>query len=124
MTVTEILFVLLALQFKHCLGDFIFQTKFMVENKGKYGHLGGLYHSGIHAILSLLVLSIAFGFSKNILMLCALEFVVHYHIDWGKYKITSKSNWTSKDSQFWWAVGIDQFLHQLTYIIMLLIVLK
>ena len=124
MTLMEILFLLLALQFKHLLGDFIFQTKSMVTNKGSYGHVGGLIHSGLHAFLSFIVFSVAFGVSLKILLLCILEFVIHYHLDWGKNKITSKANWTPEDNQFWWAIGIDQFLHHLTYIALILAALK
>jgi hypothetical protein len=44
------------------------------------------------------------------------EFVLHYHIDWAKQQIMARTGWQSVDSEFWWGIGADQFLHYLTYL--------
>jgi len=45
-----------------------------------------------------------------------LDGVVHYHIDWGKAKLTSKTQLNPVDSEFWWLMGLDQYLHQCCYL--------
>jgi hypothetical protein len=42
------LLILTLLFIKHFLADFVWQTDTMVIEKGKYGYLGGLQHSGLH----------------------------------------------------------------------------
>lgn len=101
---------------KHFLADFIFQTKFQYENKGNYGKLGGIVHSGIHAVLTF---SIAFYFTYEIqtaLTVAAIDFLIHYHIDYFKVKLNKKLNLVPTQDMFWWLLGFDQMLHMLTYV--------
>ena len=44
------------------------------------------------------------------------EFAVHYHIDWLKEQVTHRNGWTAHDRGFWFALGTDQFVHGLTYL--------
>ncbi len=44
------------------------------------------------------------------------EFAVHYHIDWLKEQLTHRNGWTAHDRGFWYALGTDQFVHGLTYL--------
>lgn len=92
------------------------QPRFMWANKGTYGHPGGILHSGLHGIATMFVmlwiapiqLSVAFG---------AIDAVAHYHIDWAKMNINKKLGWTATThEEFWWLVGIDQWLHMMTYV--------
>jgi hypothetical protein len=49
------------------------------------------------------------------------EFILHYFIDYGKMNITKFKQWdANKNPEFWYLLGFDQFLHQLTYIAMVL----
>ena len=43
------------------------------------------------------------------------EFVVHYHIDWGKERVVRHFDWR-EGARFWNAIGFDQLLHGLTYL--------
>ena len=43
------------------------------------------------------------------------EFVIHYHIDWGKERIVRRFGWR-EGARFWNAMGFDQLLHGLTYL--------
>ena len=45
------------------------------------------------------------------------EFAVHYHIDWTKEHVTKGNGLTPQTAGFWHALGIDQLLHGLTYLI-------
>lgn len=112
--VHAILLVFTILQFKHFLADFIFQTDRMIVEKGIYGARYGLYHSGIQALGTIL----AFAWIHPLLgIICAvLDFLSHYHIDWIKANINNKRNYSAKDRGFWIWLGLDQLLHQLTYL--------
>lgn len=109
--------LLFALFLKHFIVDFILQTKFQWSNKGIYGHAGGLLHAGLHLLSTLLILYNIFRIDAHFALLLALfDGFVHYHIDWIKVNICQKYNWTANNSEyFWWLLGLDQFLHGLTY---------
>ena len=111
-----LLWTLLAFQIKHFLGDFVLQTKFQVENKGFYGRLGGVTHAGTHALLSVPVLLILTRAPVLIIGVAAAEFLVHYHIDWVKARTDRVMGWSDHTSVYWVAFGVDQLLHQLTYL--------
>lgn len=102
---------------KHMLGDFFLQTPYQFENKGTYGHPGGLLHAGIHASLTAPVFWILAA-SSGVMAIAILagEFVTHYHIDWLKEQIVKKYAFKVGHSWFWRILGIDQLLHGLTYV--------
>lgn len=114
-----LLAIALGLQGKHLIADFLLQTRYMLAGKGRYGHPGGLMHAGLHAALSLLLLLLAGVPLRWALLIAALEFAVHYHLDWSKDRWITKSAATPGDARFWRALGVDQFLHQLTYLAMI-----
>ena len=42
---------------------------------------------------------------------------IHYHIDWAKMNLNARMGWgANTHEQFWWLLGLDQYLHALTYI--------
>lgn len=109
------------LQVKHLVCDFFLQTANQIENKGTYGHPGGLIHAGIHMLGTIPVFLIyPVGIGPAVAILVA-EFGAHYHIDWLKNVIGAHYGWTTKDAVYWWAFGVDQFLHQITYVVMVLV---
>ncbi len=107
---------LLAFQIKHFLGDFVLQTAWQVRTKGIYGHVGGLVHSGIHilgTIPILIYLDVSAGAAAIILI---GEFAVHYHMDWLKANIDRVYQWGTQSQRYWILFGVDQLVHQLTYL--------
>ncbi|GAB5510851.1 MAG: hypothetical protein Rhims3KO_22520 [Hyphomicrobiales bacterium] len=116
--IIPILAVLIGLQAKHFLFDFVFQSDWQVRNKGLYGHPGGLVHSGMHALGTLVVMGLAtlFGTITMVaaLALAAADFLIHYHIDWVKSKLSQRLQLTPDRQGFWIALGADQAAHQLT----------
>lgn len=111
----ETLILVLALFAKHFIIDFPLQNKYQWSNKGTYGHPGGLLHSALHGFGTMLV----FNFVAPVaaLYLGLMDFVLHYHIDWAKMNLNSKMGWgPTTHEMFWWLLGLDQFLHALTYI--------
>ncbi len=116
---SPLLAVLLALalfQIKHFLCDFVFQTQNQVRAKAIYGHLGGLGHAGLHAVLSVPALLVLTRSLPAIAAVMFVEFVVHYHVDWAKARLDSSQGWTIEDARYWIAFGTDQFIHQMTYL--------
>jgi hypothetical protein len=105
---------------KHAIADFGLQADPIFRQKGRYGAAGGLLHALIHVALTAPVFLMFPGGSAALAAgLLGAEFVVHYHLDWGKEQVVHYYGWTSKDPQFWWAFGVDQLLHGLTYVAIL-----
>jgi uncharacterized protein DUF3307 len=114
--VQTVLTVLLVLEIKHFIFDYPLQTAYQLKNKVKYGHLGGVLHAALHALGTsaiFLVVRPSLGIGIAIL---AGEFLVHYHLDWAKGQLTMRSGLTVQDGPYWWMIGVDQLLHQLTYL--------
>lgn len=101
---------------KHMIGDFMLQTSYQVSHKMRYGHPGGLLHAGIHTVLTLPVYLILPADRDMMLAISSFEFVTHYHVDYLKERLVQQNNWSIADAPFWWAMGTDQLLHNLTYL--------
>ena len=119
MTPNLLLLLLLLLQTKHLLADWVWQTNWMFLNKGTWGHPGGIAHAGLHGLLTLPVLVFAGLGLWATLLVAAVEAISHYHIDWFKARHSSRMKQSPSDKLFWVWMGVDQFAHQLTYIAIL-----
>lgn len=114
--------LLTALTVKHFVFDFLYQPPYQWQNKGTYGHWGGLVHSGQHAVASFLIL-LFFTASPVAAVLAILEFFIHYHMDWFKMNYNKRKGWTATThNEFWVLMGFDQLVHSLTYILMVALV--
>jgi hypothetical protein len=124
----SVILLLLALQIKHLILDWLWQPPFEYKNKGKYGHLGGISHaskSGLGTVLCFYIVIGRLTFVTNIhlieffIAVGLIEGLIHYHIDYCKIQINNRFGWTPTTSDnFWRLTGVDQFLHQLTYILL------
>ena len=113
MNTTLILIALLSS--KHFVVDFPLQNRFQWSNKGTYGHPGGLLHASLHALGTML----CFWWYAPLacIWLGLADGLLHYHIDWAKMNLNSKMGWSpNTHEQFWWLLGLDQFLHAITYV--------
>jgi len=124
MTVTTLLILLLLFQVKHLLADFIWQTGWMVRNKGSYGHPGGMAHAGLHGLLTVAVLIWTPMATVSVLAVVAAEIVLHYHIDWTKDQLLTRWEQNPQQKGYWALTGLDQFAHQLTYVAILWLALS
>lgn len=112
--------LLVLLQAKHVVADFVLQGRYILENRHIWGHPGGLLHVAIHAAGSLVAL-VAVGTPATLLaVLLISEAIVHYHIDWAKDGLGRRIGATPDRRSFWVLTGTDQALHQLTYLGMVL----
>lgn len=100
---------------KHFIIDFIWQPAYEYLNKGKYGHFGGIQHSFKQAFATFLILT-SFTDSTTAIILSIVEFMLHYHIDWAKVNLSGRYNLDAKTTKFWWLLGLDQYLHYLSYL--------
>lgn len=111
------LLFLIMLLLKHLLCDWLMQSDYEIRNKGTYLHPGGINHAFKHMVGTMAVthyfapeFTFFFGF---------LDGLIHYHIDWGKQNLTKFFKLTPENKGFWFLIGLDQFLHQLTYILLI-----
>lgn len=113
--ITTAVFLLVLLQLKHWYIDFVNQTDEEVASKGIYGDEAGIGHSAKHGVGTLLAVLAVTGipYLPYAAVLAFVDFVLHYHIDW------IKMNYGNRDirtKDFWNHLGLDQMLHQFTYI--------
>ncbi|SFM58463.1 Protein of unknown function [Shimia aestuarii] len=113
-----ILLLFAALQIKHLVADFFLQNSKMIMGREKYWHVGRAQHAGIHVLMTAVIFAL-FGTDLTLILWIVLaEFVVHFHIDWAKARYSTSRALTPDQPMYWYAMGTDQALHQLTYIAM------
>jgi hypothetical protein len=112
---TSTVFILLALfGIKHFIADFVLQFPYMTREKGIYLAEGGIHHAWVHSVLTFVILLFFCHSVHDMVTLSAIDFLLHYHIDWAKQKL-NKTN-TPQDRVFWLWLGLDQAMHYLTYV--------
>ena len=117
--VLSILILLSLLQVKHMFADYFLQTPKMLEGRGTYLHMGRAQHALVHAVGSLICFVVLGTPLWFVLVIIAAEWIIHFHIDWGKAVYTANKGHGPTDAGFWRAAGFDQFLHQMTYVAMI-----
>lgn len=111
------------LMFKHFIGDFILQTKNQALHKHILWHPLGILHSLIHAVLTIFVLW-SFTNPELVLIYAFLDGLTHYAIDFFKMNINYMYNLKPDNQLFWALVGLDQFMHYLTYFVITVMVVS
>lgn len=122
MSPIELIALLFLLQLKHLLIDWCWQPEYEWKNKGTYGHPGGIRHALKNALGTGLCFGIFFPPLYILPMVITLDGLLHYHIDWAKMNINARYNLGPLTSEnFWRLIGLDQFLHQITYLGLILL---
>lgn len=113
----EFVFLLIVVfQVKHFLGDYVFQTNWMVAGKTR-ADTGFVFpltvHVLCHALLTLIIVSSVNG---ALWYLALFDFAVHFLMDRIKSgpRYLGRFNDPAKSS-FWICLGIDQMVHHLTH---------
>jgi len=104
---------LILLMTGHTLADYFLQDSDMIRDKREYGLNTAVFHSGIHAAFTFIVLTF-FVNSWFAIFLAIGNGLVHYHIDWAKAQIDYKYSLDPDSQGFWMLHGTDQFAHFLT----------
>ncbi len=100
---------------KHYAADFLLQTTWMARGKerspGWFAPLAAhvLCHAGFTLVIALLV-------APRLWWLALVDMVLHATIDRGKTLIARRGGWDAQRAEFWWLIGFDQLLHQITNI--------
>lgn len=119
----EILVLIVLLFTKHFVVDFPLQPKYMWSNKGTYGHPGGIAHAWLHGLGTWAC--IAWYAPMAAIYLGFIDMFIHYHVDWAKMNLNKKLGYgPNTHEQFWWLLGLDQYLHALTYVILVSIITR
>ena len=104
---------------KHLIADYYLQYSWMIKDKGTYNAIGGIAHSGLHAIFTFTLLYLfGFGYFWSFPM-AVLDYLLHYHIDYTKSNIWKRNKYGPNDQMYWVIHGTDQFLHMMTYILII-----
>jgi hypothetical protein len=121
---TMTILMLIWLQVKHYVADYLLQPKWVLFAKGDMRRAGGYVHAGIHAVGSIPAYLIAGLGATDIIVLCVAEFVIHYLVDFIKVEISAHSKGGPDTMTYWALHGGDQLLHQLTYAGLLSVTLR
>ena len=113
--VTVAIAMLICFQVKHYLADYVLQPEWVLSGKGDLHKSGGYIHAGIHVAGSLPALLIAGLGVLPIVAFLAVEFAIHYAIDFTKSTLSAHSKAGPNTRKYWALHGADQLLHQLTY---------
>ena len=115
--------LLTLLLIKHFILDFYYQPPYMWQNKGTFGHMGGIAHAGLHAMATFVILTFWLESPIGCFALAYLEFCIHYMTDWAKMNINRIKGWgATTHTEFWQLTGLDQLIHQLTYVMILWVI--
>ena len=116
--ISSVLLLFSLLMVKHMFADFYLQTPKMLSGRCQEWHMGRAMHAGVHVLGSILVFLIMGAPLAFIAIVVALEWVVHFNIDFGKASYSERKELNPTQGAFWRAVGLDQCLHNLTYVAM------
>lgn len=124
MEITAVLWLFFWLFTKHLIVDFPLQTPFQWMNKGTYGHPGGNLHAGLHGISTVAIFAFFIDYGLAF-WLGVIDYAIHYHIDWAKMNINKAKGWgANTHAEFWILLGLDQYAHYLTYLLLVIIAIN
>jgi hypothetical protein len=122
----DALILLILLQVKHFVCDWLYQPPYMYLNKGTFGHPGGLIHAlwqGVGTAICLAFMPWGWPWQDVlylIIQFAAGELFIHYMVDYGKMNLNRIMKWGPTTSEWFWRLtGFDQLLHQLTYVLVI-----
>jgi hypothetical protein len=111
------LWLMAGLLVKHFICDYPLQLPYMLKEKGTYGEKGGIHHALFHGAGTALVF-VLFGMAEIAAVMAILDILIHYHVDFLKMKINSWAKLKPDNNRFWHLIGLDQLVHQLTYVLL------
>lgn len=117
-TINTVLLLIVLLQIKHMFADFFLQTPKMLSGRGEYWHMGRAQHAGVHVLGSIIAFVIIGAPVLFTVLIVAIEWVIHFNIDFFKGRYNDEKELNPSQALFWFAFGVDQALHQLTYVAM------
>nr|WP_171232644.1 DUF3307 domain-containing protein [Ruegeria sp. HKCCA4812] len=117
-SIGAVFLMLCLLLIKHMFADYYLQTPKMLSGRGEYLHLGRAQHAAVHVVGSVVVFLVFGAPLSFILIVGALEWFIHFNIDFIKASYSDKKRLEPTQPAFWRAAGLDQLMHNLTYVAM------
>jgi len=114
---------LVLLETKHFVVD-VLLWRSNPEADAVYGHRRVLGHAALHALLSLPAILLFTRSVELIAPIMAAEFYAHYHLDWLRAWIIKRRGFAPADARYQMVFGFGQFAHQMTYILILAILVR
>jgi hypothetical protein len=115
----ELILCLALLQIKHLIVDWCWQPAYEWQNKGTFGHWGGVRHALKNAV-GTGACFVPFVDPGTAILIAFLDFGAHYYIDYAKVNLNKHMGWGPlTHDKFWWLTGADQAAHQLCYLLWL-----
>ena len=107
--------LILAFAVKQLGADFLLQSNWMAQGKDRTSDWMAplCAHTGLHGLGTLLI---TLAVKPALWWLALADFAIHTGIDRGKALIGQRTHFPATDARFWWLIGVDQFLHQVTHI--------
>jgi hypothetical protein len=121
-TIYLIILVLLLIQLKHFVIDYVVQSDSAQLRKSNYFDHWSIVHSVTHGAAT--AVSFIIVFPSEPILAAAMGFLdvfLHHHIDYAKTRIEDTKNPIISVRYLW---GVDQLFHQLSYLGLLLIALQ
>lgn len=112
----ESLLVLYGLFIKHAIADLAIQSLRTPGDKSNLRNPKGWLHAGDHSILTFIVVLVVTFDIENAIIIGALDYVLHFIIDFYKTKLVKRYNLTSDQKQYWAVQALDQILHYTCYL--------
>lgn len=103
---------------KHFLFDYPFQTAREIRYKGNFTDPRGATHSYKHMAGTAVIFAF---FTPMWMVLAMMDLFTHYLIDLTKVKLSR--GLAPADKRFWNLLGLDQLLHHLVYVLMVVVYL-
>ena len=108
---------------KHVIADFFLQRAFMFRDKHIYAGPGGISHAATHGLLTTIAIIICLpNLGVFAILLGLFDAVAHYHIDYIKSSWNVKTKASPSENRYWYAFGLDQMAHSLTYVLIVYII--
>jgi Protein of unknown function (DUF3307) len=105
--------LLVVMALKHFLADFLFQTGWIA--RGKERRQGWFAPLAVHVLIhAAFTLCIALAIAPRLWWLALVDLAVHASVDRCKSLLSQWGGWDATQGQYWWVLGFDQFLHQVT----------
>lgn len=114
--------LLVWLQVKHYVADYLLQSPWIISGKGRFDQPGGYVHAAIHVVGTAPALVYSGLETGLVALLLAGEFLIHFTVDHLKALQARARPQSPSSARFWAMHGADQLAHHLTYVAMLYVV--
>lgn len=98
---------------KHLIFDWYLQTDEMIKRKGVLFDLVGASHSALHGVGTFISVILFVKCFNDAIFIAVADFIIHYVIDFIKMNFGCQD---MRSKKFWNHIGLDQYLHQITYL--------